>query len=97
MCNHTGQADEGEAQQREACKSSEGERETDMLLLVVCVLSVYTGETSLPPPHTHTAGLCLCSLISHLLVGLFLDSEFTAITPEGVLECPEDTATPKPF
>lgn len=54
MCNHTGQADEGEAQQREACKSSEGERETDMLLLVVCVLSVYTGETSLPPTHTHT-------------------------------------------
>lgn len=61
MCNHTGQADEGEAQQREACKSSEGERETDMLLLVVCVLSVYTGETSLPPHHTHTLLVCVCA------------------------------------
>lgn len=60
MCNHTGQADEGEAQQREACKSSEGERETDMLLLVVCVLSVYTGETSLPPT-THTLLVCVCA------------------------------------
>lgn len=61
MCNHTGQADEGEAQQRKACKSSEGERETGMLLLVVCVLSVHTGETSRPlPPTTHTYTLLVC-------------------------------------
>lgn len=53
MCAITGQVDEGEAQEREACNSSEGERETDMLLLlVVCLLSVFTGETS--PPHTNT-------------------------------------------
>lgn len=55
-----------------------------------CWSSVFCRSTQVrqvsPPPHTHTAGLCLCSLISHLLVGLFLDSEFTTITPEGVLK-----------